>query len=113
MSIRPAVQAELTFKNAQGRTARRGRRRLVVTGQVLDRAAVLLAFEQVGGSDRALEMAQETTRWTRYCLRPADRSFQAIKHKLADMYVNSELARSNAYYGAWALSSLRRKPTLL
>ena len=31
-------------------------------------------------------------------------SFQAIKHKLADMYVGIELARSNAYYGAWALS---------
>ncbi len=32
-------------------------------------------------------------------------SYQAIKHKLADMYVNNELARSNAYYGAWALST--------
>ena len=32
-------------------------------------------------------------------------SFQAIKHKLADMYVAIELARSNAYYGAWALST--------
>ena len=32
-------------------------------------------------------------------------SFQAIKHKLADVYVALELARSNAYYGAWALSA--------
>ena len=32
-------------------------------------------------------------------------SFQAIKHKLADVYVAIELARSNAYYGAWALSA--------
>ena len=32
-------------------------------------------------------------------------SFQAIKHKLADIYVAVELARSNAYYGAWALST--------
>jgi len=32
-------------------------------------------------------------------------SFQAIKHMLADMYVSATLARSNAYYGAWALSS--------
>jgi alkylation response protein AidB-like acyl-CoA dehydrogenase len=31
-------------------------------------------------------------------------SFQAIKHKLADVYVATELARSNAYYGAWALA---------
>lgn len=32
-------------------------------------------------------------------------SFQAIKHKLADMYVAIEVARSNTYYGAWALST--------
>ena len=32
-------------------------------------------------------------------------SYQAIKHKLADVYVATELARSNAYYGAWALAS--------
>ena len=31
--------------------------------------------------------------------------YQAIKHKLADMYVSIEVARSNAYYGAWALST--------
>jgi alkylation response protein AidB-like acyl-CoA dehydrogenase len=32
-------------------------------------------------------------------------SYQAIKHKLADIYVKNELARSSAYYGAWALSA--------
>jgi acyl-CoA dehydrogenase len=31
-------------------------------------------------------------------------SFQAVKHRLADLYVAIELARSNVYYGAWALS---------
>ena len=31
--------------------------------------------------------------------------YQAIKHKLADIYVKNEIARSNAYYGAWALGS--------
>ena len=31
--------------------------------------------------------------------------YQAIKHKLADIYVKNELARSNAYYGAWALNT--------
>ena len=36
-------------------------------------------------------------------------SFQAIKHKLADMYVFNELARSNAYYGAWALRADARE----
>ena len=32
-------------------------------------------------------------------------SFQAIKHKLADVFVAIEIARSNAYYGAWALDT--------
>ena len=32
-------------------------------------------------------------------------SYQAIKHKLADMYVALTLAKSNSFYGAWALSS--------
>ena len=32
-------------------------------------------------------------------------SFQAVKHMLADMYVSATLARSNCYYGAWALST--------
>jgi alkylation response protein AidB-like acyl-CoA dehydrogenase len=72
--------------------------------RLLDRAAVLMAFEQLGGAERALEMTRD------YCLgrfafgRPVA-SFQAIKHRLADIYVEIELARSNAYYGAWALST--------
>ena len=32
-------------------------------------------------------------------------SFQAIKHKLADMYIALTLAKSNSYYAAWALST--------
>jgi alkylation response protein AidB-like acyl-CoA dehydrogenase len=32
-------------------------------------------------------------------------SFQAVKHMLADMYVSATLARSNCYYGAWALAT--------
>ena len=71
---------------------------------VLDRAAVLTAFEQVGGADRALEMARDYALDRMAFGRPIG-SFQAIKHMLADMYVAATLARSNAYYGAWALST--------
>ena len=71
---------------------------------VLDRAAALLAFEQVGGSQACLEMATEYAK-SRYAFSRPIGSFQAIKHKLADMYVELEVARSNAYYGAWALST--------
>jgi alkylation response protein AidB-like acyl-CoA dehydrogenase len=77
---------------------------LALVEQVLDRAAVLLAFEQTGGADRALEMAKEYA-LERFAFGRTIASYQAIKHKLADMYVKNELARSNAYYGAWALNT--------
>ncbi len=71
--------------------------------RLLDRAAVLVAFEQLGGAQAALDMAREYA-LGRFAFGRQIASFQAIKHKLADMYVGIELARSNAYYGAWALS---------
>jgi alkylation response protein AidB-like acyl-CoA dehydrogenase len=72
--------------------------------QLLDRAAILVAFEQVGGADACLRMARDYA-LERYAFGRPIGSFQAIKHKLADVYVALELARSNAYYGAWALSA--------
>lgn len=75
-----------------------------IAGQVQDRAAILMAFEQVGGADRALEMARDYALERMAFGRPIG-SFQAIKHMLADMYVSATLARSNCYYGAWALAS--------
>jgi alkylation response protein AidB-like acyl-CoA dehydrogenase len=71
---------------------------------LLDRAAVMLAFEQVGCAQAALEMARDYAR-ERFAFGRPIGSFQAIKHKLADIYIAVELARSNAYYGAWALST--------
>jgi acyl-CoA dehydrogenase len=71
---------------------------------VSDRVAVLLAFEQVGGCEAAIDMAKAYTT-DRYAFGRQVASFQAIKHKLADMFVAKELAKSNAYYGAWALSA--------
>lgn len=75
-----------------------------IASQVLDRAAVLMAFEQLGGADRALEMARDYALERMAFGRPIG-SFQGIKHMLADMYVSATLARSNCYYGAWALVS--------
>jgi alkylation response protein AidB-like acyl-CoA dehydrogenase len=71
--------------------------------RVLDRSAILFAFEQIGGAAACLDMAKAYA-LERYAFGRPIGSFQAIKHKLADMYVALELARSNAYYGAWALT---------
>jgi acyl-CoA dehydrogenase len=69
---------------------------------LLDRAAIMMAFEQVGGAQAALDMGVAYAK-DRYAFGRPIGSFQAIKHKLADVYVAVQLARSNAYYGAWAL----------
>ena len=71
---------------------------------ILNRAAVLFAFEQVGGAQVALDEAKKYS-IERYAFGKPIGSFQALKHKMADMYVKNELAKSNAYYGAWALST--------
>src|SRR5437762_960025 len=97
-------QAELTFKNAKAEPLGAAGDGWSILTQVLDRAAVLLAFEQVGGSDRALEMGRDYALDRIAFGRPIG-SFQAVKHILADMYVSATLARSNCYYGAWALST--------
>jgi acyl-CoA dehydrogenase len=97
-------QAEITFKGAAAEPLGKAGEGWSNLKQVLDRAAVLIAFEQLGGSDRALEMARDYALDRIAFGRPIG-SFQAIKHILADMYVSATLARSNCYYGAWALST--------
>ena len=97
-------QAEITFRNAKAEPLGAAGEGWSVITQVLDRAAVLTAFEQVGGADRALEMGRDYALDRIAFGRPIG-SFQAVKHMLADMYVSATLARSNCYYGAWALST--------
>jgi alkylation response protein AidB-like acyl-CoA dehydrogenase len=71
---------------------------------VLQRAAVLTAFEQIGGAERALEAGRDYALERRAFGRQIG-AFQAIKHKLVDMWIALVLARSNAYFGAWAAST--------
>ena len=66
-----------------------------------DTAATVLAAEAVGAADRALERTVEYVRQREQFGR-AIGSFQAVKHRLADVYVQVQAARSAAYYAAWA-----------
>jgi alkylation response protein AidB-like acyl-CoA dehydrogenase len=75
-----------------------------IARHVMDRAAVLFAFEQLGGATAAMEMARNYA-IERYAFGRPIGSFQAIKHRMADMFVKNELARSNCYHAAWALST--------
>jgi len=69
--------------------------------KTLDQAAVCLANEMVGGAQRVLEMSVEYAKVRVQFGRPIG-SFQAIKHKCADMLLEVESGKSAAYYAAWA-----------
>ncbi len=97
-------QAEITFDKCKAEPLGSANEGWSILTRVLDRAAVLVAFEQVGGADRALEMGRDYA-LDRIAFGRQIGSFQAVKHILADMYVSATLARSNCYYGAWALST--------
>jgi alkylation response protein AidB-like acyl-CoA dehydrogenase len=85
----------------------------VADGEALDRvlaiAGTLLAAEQVGGAQRCLDMAVEYAKVRVQFGRPIG-SFQAIKHKCADMLLNVESARSAAYYAAAVLDDPTESP---
>jgi acyl-CoA dehydrogenase len=68
----------------------------------LQSAAILLAFEGLGGADAAMEMSVTYAK-DRVAFGRKIGGYQAVKHRLADMYIKNQLARSHAYYGAWAL----------
>ena len=73
--------------------------------RVLDLAAVALAAEQVGGAQKVLEEAVQYAKDRVQFGRPIG-SFQAIKHKCADMLLEVESAKSAAYYAAWCAAEL-------
>ena len=76
-----------------------------VLSRVLDLAAVALAAEQVGGAQKCLEMSVDYAKVRVQFGRPIG-SFQAIKHKCADMLLEVESAKSAAYYAGWAAAEL-------
>ena len=75
-----------------------------VLARLIDRGAVQAAFEAVGAADACLTMARDYAMDRQIFGRPLA-GYQAIKHKLADLAVANELARSNAYYAGWAAES--------
>jgi len=97
-------QAEVKFNGSPAEVLGEAGAGWAETDRLMDRAAILFAFEQVGGAQAALNMAREYA-MDRYAFGRSIASFQAIKHKLANMYIAATLAHSNCYYGAWALST--------
>ncbi|MFF7378760.1 acyl-CoA dehydrogenase family protein [Streptomyces massasporeus] len=74
-----------------------------------DTAAACLAAEAVGAAARVLERTVEYVGQREQFGRPVG-SFQAVKHRLADAYVQVQAARSAAYYAAWAAATETTAP---
>lgn len=95
--------ATLEFNESPGELIGLAGRGWEALNSLFDRAAVLFAWEQVGGTESTLVQATEYAK-SRYAFGRPIGSFQAIKYKLANMYVKHTLARSNCYYGTWTLA---------
>jgi alkylation response protein AidB-like acyl-CoA dehydrogenase len=94
-------QARLDFENVAARPIGALGSAWPALSKTLDQAAVGLANEMVGGAQKVLEMSVEYAKVRVQFGRPIG-SFQAIKHKCADMLLEVESGKSAAYYAAWA-----------
>jgi alkylation response protein AidB-like acyl-CoA dehydrogenase len=74
-----------------------------ILDKTLQHAIVALSAEQVGAAQRCLDMSVDYAKLRVQFGRPIG-SFQAIKHKCADMLLEVESAKSAAYYAAWAIA---------
>jgi alkylation response protein AidB-like acyl-CoA dehydrogenase len=98
-------QAKLTFENTPATLLGTDGAGWSTMSTVLDLGAIALAAEQVGGAQFVLEMAVQYAKDRVQFGRPIG-SFQAIKHKCADMLLEVESAKSAAYYGMWCAAEL-------
>ena len=98
-------QAKLEFAGTPARLLGTEGQGWAVLSTVLDLAAVALAAEEVGGGQKVLDMAVEYAKVRVQFGRPIG-SFQAIKHKCADMLLEVESAKSAAYYGMWCAAEM-------
>ena len=101
-------QAKLELKDTPGKLIGAEGQGWSILNSVLDLAAVGLAAEQVGGAQKVLDMAVEYAKVRVQFGRPIG-SFQAIKHKCADMLLEVESAKSAAYYGMWCAAEMNEE----
>ena len=94
-------QAKLEFSNVPAQLLGSEGDGWAALSKTLDQAAVCLAAEQVGGAQKCLDMSVDYAKNRIQFGRPIG-SFQAIKHKCADMLLEVESSKSAAYYAGWA-----------
>ncbi len=95
--------AKLSFKKAPSTLLASGDRAVTYAETLMQHVDLYVAFEQIGGAISALEMACNYARERTAFGQPIG-AFQAIKHRLADIYTKNEIARAHARYAADCLS---------
>jgi alkylation response protein AidB-like acyl-CoA dehydrogenase len=95
--------ARLEFEGVSGRLIGSTGDAAAIIDHVLDVAAVALAAEQLGGAQRTLGMAVEYSKVRHQFGRPIG-SFQALKHRMADLLLEVESLRSAVLYAAAAVA---------
>jgi alkylation response protein AidB-like acyl-CoA dehydrogenase len=104
-------QAVVTLSAAQARLLAGPDEAERVIDHAFHVASALLAVEQVGAAQHMLDVAVQYAKDRLQFGRPIG-SFQAVKHRLADMMVDLEHARSTAYHAVWALTEGSDDPAL-
>jgi len=94
-------QAKLDFDEVEAQLLGTAGAGWAALSKTLDQAAVGLSNEMVGGGQFVLDESVQYAKDRVQFGRPIG-SFQAIKHKCADMLLEIESAKSAAYYAAWA-----------
>jgi alkylation response protein AidB-like acyl-CoA dehydrogenase len=96
-------QANIEFTEAPARLIADAGDAQRVIEHALHVASALLAVEQVGAAQHLLDLSVDYAKSRLQFGRPIG-SFQAVKHRLADVLVDVEHARSTAYHAVWALT---------
>ena len=104
-------QAHLTFHNAEAAEVSSGGSARAAVEDGLNVSSALLAAEQAGVAQAMLAKTLDHAK-TRLQFGRAIGSFQAVKHRLADMYVDVENARSTSYHALWAVAEGTDDPAL-
>jgi alkylation response protein AidB-like acyl-CoA dehydrogenase len=109
LAERPAREPAMDLTRELGWLSLEGCTRISLGGveareRLLDRGATFAAADLLGGADHAFEMAVQYAKDRVQFGRPIG-SFQAVKHRCADMLVDVEGMRSSVYWAAWSIGA--------
>ena len=100
--------AHVAFEDDEGRLLAAAPLAAEIVARTRRRALAALALEAVGVASHALSLGVAHAKTREQFGRPIG-AYQAVSHKLADTYVEVELARSLAYWAAWCIAEADEK----